>query len=668
MVRYVVLGMSMLLCWHIGLAQSGLNTGNPGQPTTLQNAPQRDTNANKSNTTKWKNHEAKISFKKLNSERVYTPDTALHTFHRRPFSQPWYQDLGNLGSPTQSLLFVPDDRLGPTLGYHINDVYRFDLDSLNYYNTTRPYAAFTFNLGSKLEQMAALSYTQNIDARWNFSFDYRKINSPGFYKIQRNNHDNVNFNTSFKSRDQHYELFGALVYNKEQHDENGGIVATSQLGDPNYNDRKTLDVAYENDAYSVTRSPVSNLQRDFGLLLQQSYTWGHGDTLYNSDSTSYTYKLTPRFRITHKLELSTEKHEYKDLIPDSLRYSELFAHSFSNNGIYVPGQTDTVIAGQKWFWIDNRVLLNTLLGKVGRQLIINAGIGNRIDNFTSYYGTGSNSNTIVSNYLIGEASKEALAPGEWFYKADAKFFLTGADAGDFLLHGTVGRDVKAGSIAAGFQQQLNNAPYSYTNYENQYYKLSTSFDKESITQVFASLHSSFFALTLGARLYLIDNYIYINENQLPAQYSIPFNITQLWLRKTIRFGHFLLDNELAYQQKTGNAPVNIPAILGRHQFSYERSLFHSALKIATGIEVRYTTAYNPSGYDPLLNRFYYQTAYFITNTPEASAFFNFRIKRFRAFIMGDQLQQTFLQNKMPYAGYPLQDVMVRFGFSWVLID
>ena len=100
----------------------------------------------------------------------------------------------------------------------------------------------------------------------------------------------------------------------------------------------------------------------------------------------------------------------------------------------------------------------------------------------------------------------------------------------------------------------------------------------------------------------------------------------------------------------------------------ETNLFKKALQIATGVEVRYHTAYEPAGYSPYYNRFYYQDTYNLSNIPEGSVFFNFRIKRFRAFLMGDQVQQIFADNVINFPGYPAQKFSIRFGFNWAMIN
>lgn len=688
----------LLLCGITSFAQSQvtptpITNGRPGSPL-------KDTS--KTNTSHWKDENVVISYRKLNSLRTYTPDTSLHTFHRQPYLQPWNRDLGNLGSPVNNLLFIPESRLGPSLGYHVFDVYRFNVDSLNFYNSTRPYSEFTYRLGSKLEQIAGIMHTQNIKPNWNIAFEYRKIFSPGFYKIQRVVNDNACLSTNYKSLNKHYSLFAAMVYNKEQNDENGGIVNYQNLSDDIYHDRRTINVAFQNDKYSSTRSPVTNALRDFTFLVQHDYTWGRTDTTYSEDSTQYTYRLKPQFSITHKLEVSTEKHTYQDLAPDSTRYASLFYRYFTDNG--TGHWQDSVLNIQKWFWIDNKLLLNGFLGKENRQLQFSAGLGNRYDEFISgpisvpildslpkqLFGIERDRKHIISNYLEGEIKKEAMLPGAWEYGANAKFFLTGQYAGNFLFNAVFGKQIKKinGSFSTGFQQQLNSAPYSYTNYENAYAKIFFNFDKESVTMLYATLENDRLRLSGGVRNYVVNNYIYINETGVPAQYVNPFTLTQVWGRKIFKAGNFLLDNELVYQQMPQDAPINVPALMGRHQLSYERSMFKKALKIATGIEVRYNSSYHPAGYDAILNRFYYQRSSYASNTPEAAVFLNFKVKRFRAFIMGDNIQQLFAKNAVGntllYTGSPLlkfndkgfinspvyaaPDFIIRFGFSWPLVN
>lgn len=633
----------------------------PGTPVTLQNTPQRDTSS-KTNNKDWIDDAADIYYRKLNSQLNYYPDTTLNSFHRRSFLYPWYSNTGNSGSPMVNRLFTPEYRTGPTLGYHAFDPYRFILDSLNYYNTTRPYSQFAYQLGSKAEQQIGLLHTQNIKPYWNFSLQYRKINSPGFYKTQRTTTDNAAFTTNYSSPDQHYNLNAAVVYNKEQNDENGGIVADSFLTLKNYNNRQVIPVRFQDVMYSNRRSPVTTFLRDAGVLLQHSYTVGKADTTYNEDSTQYTYQLIPRFRIMHRLQIESQKYRYKDLSPDSLKYTGIFEHGFAPE--------DSLQVQQKWLYADNALLLNGFVGKEGKQLEVNAGIGIRADRFATEYISGETVNNFVSNYLQGNIRKEALQEKQWSYEGSAKFYFTGQAAGNFLVSASIGKDISKllGALTVGFQQELNNAPYNYTIYRNAYYNREKNYNKESITRIFAAWNNPEWKLSAGIKNYLIANYIYINQQQEFSQYANAFNITQLWLNKRFKFGIVVLDNEIAYQQKTGAAPVNVPALMGRHKLSIETLAFKKALQLATGIDVLYHTPYQSAGYSAFFNRFYYQDAVTVTNYPEAALFFNFKVKNFRAYVMADQLQQIFVGNNITAPLYPMQNFMIRFGFNWVMIN
>ncbi len=622
-----------------------------------------------SNTDEWHNDNVnvKVRYKYLKSNKIYAPDSNIHTFHRKSYLQPWRTDLGNYGTATQSLMFIPEERLGPTLGYYALDIYRIHPDSLKFYNTTAPYSVFDFKLGSKIEQQVSILHTQNIKPNWNFAFEYNRISSQGFFLLQRTSHDGGSFSTNYESINRRYRLKAGVVYNKNIQDENGGITDTSQLTNEDFSERSNLDIAYANAAASsatVPRSLVTNTMRDYNVVLEHGYSWGRTDTLYNEDSTKVNFEFTPRFSITHRSRLSNQQLTYKDLRPDSLRYAPFFAQQFVGDG------TDSVFTRQKLNTFDNALLLNGFLGKKEKQVQFSAGAGLQIDKFSTRFLVDAEFVTITSNYIVAQIRKEVQEEGDWFYNADAKFYITGAAAGNSLLHFSVGKGIgdNLAILKAGLQQNINNAPYNYTIYINQYDTISNTFSKESITKLYINISSPRYHLNLGVKNYLISNYLYMNAGQLPDQYAPAINLTQVSLQKSFMWRGIVLDNELLYQQFTDGAPINVPLLMGRHQLSYERYIFRNSLKVATGVQMKYHSPYQTAKYSPIFNRFYYDNSYVLSNDPVYAFFFNFKIKRFRSFIMVDQLQQLFRPgNYINLPGYPAQDIMIRFGFNWVLL-
>lgn len=632
------------------------------------NAPQLDT-TRRQNTPDWRNTSVQVSCRQSNSNAWQKPDSSIRYLHRRPFLQGWATDLGNQGSAIQELFFRPEQygRIGIRLGYPAYDRYRLDPDSLLYYNTTNPYSVFRYQLGSKLEQVAQILHTQNISPRWNFAAQYRKTTSPGFYKIQRINQDNGALNTHYISANQRYELFGAAVYNKEQQDENGGIVADSFLASDRYGDRATIPVYFQNDGYSPRRSSVTNMLRDWQVLLQHGYTWGRTDTTYNADSTRYSAVLQPRFRLAHRLSLGQQKHVFRHMRADSAAWASFFTEGLAAG--------DSIQSTQAQGWVDNFFSLNGFIGKK-QELLLTAGVGNRLDFLYTDYVTGREQSHYVGNYLQGLLEKKADSAGQWLYEAGAQLFVTGPVAGNFFVHGKAGRKLRNfGEISVFFRQDLRRPAYDFEVFRNAFYEERNSLDPESITQIGAHATIDRWGLNAGLRHYLLANYTYlsapdkgVSNGRLEVHQSDAFNLSQLWLSKLFRLGKFYLDNELVLQQATGTAPVNRPFLLGRHQLWLESPLFSQNLMIATGLQVRYQSHYAPAGYAPFYNRYYYQAAYEVSHQPELSVFFNFRVKRFRAYLSGDQLQALWWQPNIAAPGYPKQNAMLRFGFDWVLLN
>ncbi len=500
----------------LGIEATAQSPALPGNPITLDNTPQRDT-TNRNAKKDWHDEPVTIySTLAFSGMRSWLPDTTLHNFQRRPFIQPYYHDLGNLGTPVRSQLFIPENIgiTGPSLGYHVYDVYRFKADSLRYYNTTRPYTSFSYQLGSKLEQTARLMHTQNITPRWNFSAQYQKINSAGYFRLQRSNHDCGALSTHYSSKNQRYELFGAAVYNNLQSDENGGILGDTLLDETRYSDRATVPVALDNDRYTNSssqgrRSSFTNTLRDFNVLLRHQFTLGRHDTLYNADSTQYSIVLQPRFSFGHRFEAGSQKHRFKSLVAQPDAWSSFFTPAFGTN--------DSVYTEQYWRWIDNRFTLSGFVGQGAKAVSGSVGVGTRVDAFYTEYITGRDASSILSTYLTGDVRKEALTPEAWGYEASARLFLTAPPRGIFWRRASLSKDFgpRIGALSIGGLQQLTDAPYAYTIYANQFFRQDAALSKESITSFWGALAGA------APRHYAWCAHVPDGQLYLPRRLSLP---------------------------------------------------------------------------------------------------------------------------------------------------
>lgn len=654
---------SLALVLHMPLLHAQIINNNADPATQQSNMFKQGKDSTAFKASKdWKEEQAKIYFNYLNSAVVRYPDTALGNFHRYQLQQPWWgKDLGNYGTAVRNEFFSPFVPLGLSLGYHIYDMYKLRLDSLPFFNTTRPYSAFSFMMGSKNEQNVEILHTQNITPRWNIAARLRYLSSQGYYNLQKANSISGSFSTNYQSKNQRYYVASGFVYNRYKQNENGGIASTAFLDSSSFGDRQLIPVNLPSSPGSAKSAAVTNQLRDYDFYLQNNYSFGKTDTIYTKDSTGMSLQFTPRFRIKHQLQLHSEKHIFRDMDPETGRYR--FADSISFGGV------DSVYGVQNWFYVDNKFSLNGFIGKRKELVQLEAGIGNRIDRFTTQYVNSQDQLSSVGNYVFGELKKEAFAAGQWSYLAAATFFFTGDATGNFDIQASIGKDLgKWGMFSGGFRQNLSNAPYAFTTFRTNYYDRTYAFDKTSITQLWVNIVLDKIKLKVGIKNNLIANYLYYGDAYVPKQESGAFSVLQVFGRKEFRWSIFSLDNEISWQQATAGAPVNLPALLLRHKLGIETALFGKALYVAMGLEARYHTPYYADGYTPYFNQFYYQKDIKISNAPECSAFFNFKVKTFRAFVLINQLQQYFTTNIINAPNYPAQNTIFRFGFTWILIN
>lgn len=617
-----------------------------------------------SDKKKWVNIPPIIHSTTLHSERKLQVDTSILLSHRRISRHGWFHYLGNYGTAALNMKFDPDWDPGPQPGYNIYEPYQYHLDSVRYYNTTRPFSQFNYSLGGAQEQTVSLLHTQNIHRRWNVALEFRNINSPGYYLNQFSNFNGGFFSTNYTSKNKRYSIRAAIVQNKNRSDENGGIVSDTFLTNPNIVDRKQIPTQLPSLPAVYDRSVILNQYRNTEFLVENRYRWGLADTLYNEDSTAATPRFTPRFGLKHQFHVRLSKHRFHDRFPNASRYA------FIQDSIPFIN-ADTNRNEQVLQTFANRFSFNGFIGKAGRQAAIEAGLGIRFDRLYDDLEVNRYSDWLINNFVFGEINKEALDSFSWSYRAAVNFYFGGSHVGDLKFDAEIAKQLRRlGGFTLGVQQAVSSAPVAFTRFATNYYVRESSFQKQTTTRLSAGLNIEKLGLTLSGHSLLTNNLIYFSDEWKPVQSSSTFNVLQVQAVQNLKLGKYRMYSEALVQQPTGDAPINLPLLMLRHISAFDSRIFEGKLWLTTGIELRYHTPFITAGYTPFFNQFFYRSAGALTsNLPEVTAFFNFKVKQFRLSISGDQLQQLiFPKNIAHFPNYPMQDVMYRLGIQWILYN
>lgn len=614
-----------------------------------------------------------INFRYLDSSRYQKFDSAINDFSK-VFLIPYnYLSLGNTGSAAKPLSFSPLMTAGWDPGFHAYDIYRLRTDDSRFFSTTRPYTQLSYFLASKQEQLVQVLHTQNINPNWNFSFQYRLLNAPGSFKNQNTNQNSYRLNSFYQSPNRRYHLFFVMANNKIQAAENGGLKSVTELDDlPKNKDRIVIPTNLGATSPGVinafnTNVATGNKYKLFSFFLRQQYDLGKKDSIQTD--TVVIKLFYPRLRIEHNFQLNNYTYLFSDA--NVSYYNDTGFYRPNYNFLSVPA---TYKIQDKWNEIVNDVSIYQFPDSKNPQQFFK--VGASLQNLKGVFdgGTAQYHNTWVHAEYRNKTRNQ-----KWDALAKAELYLTGLNAGDYNAYGSLRRYVskQIGYLQVGFQN-VNRTPSFIFNPISSFNLANVSgFNKENTTRIFASIEQPARKLRLTGAYYLLTNYTYFEKYYLAKQSSALFNVLQVTAEKEFKLTrHLQWIAELTVQQKAGNGPVNLPLVFTRQRIGYLGSLGFKNLLLATGLEFIYNTPYKADGYSPLLGQFYYQDSSTVRlRLPVINAYFHFRVKRFTAFIRGENLNTMrvkngfgFTNNNLAIDGYPYPGLVFRVGILWSFVN
>jgi hypothetical protein len=612
-----------------------------------------------------------IYFRYFDSTRIRNLDSSINDFNKRYPVPAEYITLGNFGSAAHSLLFNPNLKPGFDPGFHAFDIYRFTLEDTRFYQTTRPFTELGYLLGSQAEQMINLVHTQNIRPNFNMALQYRLINSPGEFQNQNTSHNSYRINGNYQSRNKRYTVYGIVLANKFLASENGGIQRDTLLNDNRFVNRFVIPTRLSGDS-NLLRNPFNthvttgNVYNETVFFLRHQYDLGQSDSIIVNDST-VTRLFYPRIRFQHTLNVTGQQFEFRDFFIGAnkkLDYLRYFSAPIFN---------DTVLYRDKYTNITNDFSIISFPEKNNLNQFLKAGAGYEFIKATFDYARRRYYNLYVSGEYRNRTRNQ-----KWDLEGIGKLYLNGINSGDYSMQASLRREIskKLGSLVLGFQN-VNRSPSLLYRDETTFPTIvQGTYNKENITKISSSLINDAFKFSLAGEYYLVSNYMYFDNFFSPAQTGTLFNLLHLSGKKQLKLSKVLnFYTEVHFQQAVGNAPLHLPLFYTNNRISFD-GIYYKNMNYSIGLELRYNSPFKADNYSPFVGQFFYQNDYTINNRPEVNAFFNFRIKRFSAFIRTENLNTFgtntgspgFTKNNYSAPYYPQKGFWFRLGIWWTFIN
>jgi len=586
-------------------------------------------------------------------QQYYPSNNLLRTFNTNVFlsgvnslrREAIIADLGSLGSPGKSMMYLPNTKSGLDFGFHSYDHYKFHPDHSVFYNVAAPLTELYYVVGPKQEQMFSVLHTQNISKLVNAGVSFQKGGTEGVYSRQEGQIVNFRAFTSIDSKNQRYHLNAQAIWSELSRNQNGGLTADSLFED-------STSIQKENVPVKLTTAQSAETQKVYKLT--QSFDFGKSWEEQVNDSVT-EIRFEGKFRFYHTAGFDKRTIRYGDSSPDTLFYDRILIDSF---------RTDNQIHMQKF---TNTIGFRTLDFNPVSSNKINAGLSATYE-YIEYNRLKKDS--FINNTIVqGSLSNSAHANLYWNISGD--YTLDGINSGDYrgeikLKYMRKKRTQYLDYLLAVQQRAPAMINYSY---EGNHFTWNNSFLKQFNASAMLQYTFVNHNARIGVRGDIIGRLIYFGEEGAPQQETNDITILSGYIMKDFNWKHFSIKNRIQYQIVSESTTLRLPTFIASGSAFYHNYLFKKALYMQIGIDVLYNSSYFADAYVPSTHQFRLQNVKEIGNYPYVDIFVNFKINQAKFFVKAAHVNQGLLPNTyyaVPH--YPRNDLSLVAGVAWRFSD
>ena len=605
-----------------------------------------------------------------------TIDTIHLDYHRTMVpsmvSDAW-ATTGNYGAPGQDQIFFNRPLTGEFFFEDAIGAWMHNTSTMRYYNTRIPMTLLSHSTGG--DKQSNLDRTQfefsgNVDRKTQAggAFDY--IYSKGSYDVQADKDFTWRlFGSHMGDRYEMQAFFNHYNYTTK---ESGGISDDRYITDPAEVQGGVTRV--DNKSIPTLLSNAHSHLEGSQLYLNQRYKVGF--YRYRRDSVTDTIidrTYVPVTSFIWTLDFKHAKHQF--LNSDGYEDSTFFDHTY----LHLGGTDESTR-----FWrLRNTVGLSMLEGfnkyaKFGFAVYGTHEVRRYTQAIDTVTGTTlpsglealpvsvPHSKTQNLLWLGGQLTKQQGSLLR--YTATAQFGVLGDAAGEIDITGDVTTRFKmlgdSVSITGyGYFKNLS-VPYLLQNYISNHYAWHNSFSKTKRVRIGGELDIPFTWTNANVGYETLNDYIYWNQDGLPAQHTGAIHVLSARIRQGLHFKAFNWENSLTLQTSSNEQVLPLPKF-AIYSNLYATFTIARVLHVQLGVDGNYYTKYYAPAYDPATMTFHSQHAQECGNFAIMNLYGNFKMKQARFFIAWTHFNQKITSGSAYFATphYPLNPARLQIGVS-----
>lgn len=567
--------------------------------------------------------------------------------------------------------------LYPTLGndieWHyqpdVNAGYRLTPYNIGFYQTRKPYSLLNYSSSLKKEYTLRVLHTQNITPRWNFALDYTLLNPDPIFSNEDTKNNYLSLTSNYYSSDSRYQAYAALLWQRWNIGENGGLSSDATFRNNTLSDFSGLPVNdytsrslyndwhfYTHQSYNFVRQ-VQQVRERLELQVNKSDSTLLDTLVYHDTILPAKHHVVNPGVVGLDFSAHRSARRYNS---DSTTVHHYMLWLYWTNDAYIDSVYAnplkvTLGAQPHWYRINEKDSLHYHWQNVTATARVALRIGDDTLGTTIYHTLGDallrNDHLAEAHYTHRFGSGSSLTLSATTIEKCPDFF--------YLQYHSNGHDWESPHLDKNRMQR-------YALRYNRGNGLSPLTKSQNDRQ------------TYGIQCEIQANHIeratWLSETDtllVPTQNSKAFWLLQGRVATQFTLWHWLhCDLEQFLQYSSDDRQYDAPLWATKNTFYADFHLFHRALRMQTGIDIRYHTPYYADSYNAPAGAFVRQRSIEVGNYLWGDLFVNMQVRKVTIYLKAGHLNALWEMNPdyflLPH--YPGNKFGFYYGLTWRFFD
>lgn len=592
-------------------------------------------------------------FKPIDYKEIDTTIGFIYQYDPLLRNENLYQSLGIHGQAHKPMNFNFTKEPGFSLLTNPYPLYFRNQSDLKYYNLKTSYTQLAYTYGFETENTLYATHAQNFRDLFNIAFNIRGYTNEGYFSHQNTRNIVADFLGHFHTRNEVYGCRLSYIVNFLYMHENGGLKNTQDF----YDQISELLSGYNVKLYGATSRTLTH-----DLVFQQYLNIKSKKKMKTGNDKHWG-------TFTHSFQFRQQSYLFNDTPIDSLFYPNTYSLA-----------TDSIKDSLSFYTISNTIQYSTFRPykeptNPNNFVHFTGGVTHEYTHFPSAFYFGNSFITFAQThirlfkvidlhakiaYTLGRKPKEesrATVSNGCYQQNDLSFSASIQARLDKKENHHIGCD---------FDFFYLSPDYIFSHFSDNNFYWNFKWKKENIIRLTPYWQYKDYRIEFS--YYMLNHYVYLNEELTPTLLDGYANIVQLHLYAPFRYkGLGIIFN--GYLQYSNKEAIQVPLFAGKLDVFYRFNIFKNKAQLQLGLNATYNTSYYADAYYPLLHQFYHQHEVKTGNYCYLDLYLAIRVQRINIFIRGVHL----LSGLMGYhyfttPGYPMQGRGFSVGITWRFHD